>query len=489
MRFDSHQLVASITKESFFEFLKEFWSTIIPESFVSNWHIEFLCNELQIVAERVFRGERKLYDLVVNVPPASTKSTVVSQMFPAWCWTRMPTARFVCASYAEVLAFRDAIKTRDIIQSEKYQKCFPGTGLRQDQNTKGLFVNTSKGDRFSTGVGGTITGFHGHFQIVDDPLNPEEACSEVQLKTVNRWMSTTLPSRTVNREVTPLILVQQRLHQNDPSGNLIDEHAATIRHICLPGELTADVSPPEIASKYVDGLLDPHRLPRHALDEWRLRLGEYGYASQILQTPVPLGGGMIKTGCLQMRQDVERRLIRVVRSWDKAGTESGGCWSAGVKLGIDNKGFYWIIDVVRGQWGATKREEMIKTVAEDDGHDVEIVLEIEGGSGGKESGEATVRNLAGYSIHTYHPTGDKEARAYPFANQVGSNNVYCLIRPWNKDYIEELKFFPHARYSDQVDATSGGFNRLTRRKVKIGAMGGGKLQETRKTRAVYAGSR
>lgn len=474
MRVNEHQVLATITRDSFYEFLKEFWHIIVHDELVENWHLEYLCNELQEVAERVVKGETKKHDLVINVPPGSSKSTICSQMFPAWVWTKMPHAQFICGSYAHTIALKDSLKTRDIVQSELYQKCFPGIELREDENTKGMFRNTKKGFRYAVSVGGAVTGQHGHFLIIDDPLNPEEAMSEADLKTVNRWMETTLPSRKLRflGNVVPTILIQQRLHQDDPSGRMVERGKSkrAVKHICLPGELTDAVSPESLRDRYLDGLFDPIRLSRDVLDEMRDELGEYGFASQILQQPVPLGGGLFKVDKFVLVDDAPKRIVRRIRSWDKAGTEDGGKYSAGVLLGLDQNNLYWVLDVVRGQWGATRREAMIKQTAEMDGDGVEIILEVEGGSGGKESGENTVRNLAGFHVTTYHPTGDKYARAYPFASQVGLGDVHVLRRDWTKDFLDEYRFFPKGRFADQVDAGGAAFSRLARKKKRIGGM-------------------
>ena len=463
-------LLAALSKRSFYEFLKEFWDLLVAEEPVLNWHVKYLCDELQEVAEPVFAGFPKDYDLVINVPPGSTKSTICSQAFPAWCWIRMPSAKFICGSYAHQVALKDSLKTRDIVQSERYQRCFPGIELREDENTKGLFTNTQMGFRLSVGIGGLVTGFHGHFLIIDDPLNPEESFSEAELKSVNRWMTNTLPSRKVDKRVTATILVQQRLHQADPSGEMLAQTHSKVKHICLPGELTKAVSPANLAANYVDGLLDPIRLPREVLEKSAKEMGAYGYAAQILQDPVPLGGGMFQVAKIELVDAVTVRLTREVRSWDKAGTKDGGNWSVGVRMGVDDRGMYWIVDVIRVQYGSAEREALIKQTADLDGDDVRVILEIEGGSGGKESGENTVRNLAGHSIFCFHPTGDKESRAYPFSSQVGAGNVRCLNRPWTKDYLEELRYFPLSKFTDQVDASSGAFNRLVRKKIKVGGM-------------------
>jgi predicted phage terminase large subunit-like protein len=471
MKINEKEVLRSIVKESFYEFLKEFWPVIIHETPVFNWHIKYLCDEMQTVAERVFNGQPRLYDLIINVPPGSTKSTICSQMFPAWVWTRMASAKFICVSYSHLIALKDAVRMRDIVESDLYIEMFPDIGLREDENTKGYFVNANTGVRLSAGVGGTVTGAHAHFLLIDDPINPSEALSEAKLKNVNDFMEVTLPTRKSDKLVTPTIIIQQRLHQADPSGEAVNNPNKKIKHICLPGELTVDVSPKELAACYnKEGLLDPVRLPREVLNELRTDLGEYGYAAQILQSPVPLGGGMFKVDNLVITDTPPTSIYRVVRSWDKAATAGGGCYSAGVKMAIDREGRFWVLDVVRGQWSATERERIIRRIASTDGDGIAILLEIEGGSGGKESAEETIRNLAGYMVYAYHPTGDKEARAYAFSSQVGSGNVSVLNRTWTKAYIEELRFFPHSKYKDQVDASAAAFNRIARKKKRVGGL-------------------
>lgn len=473
MLISEHNVLASICRESFFDFLKEFWPTIIQEPPVFNWHVKLMCDEFQRAAERVFVNKPKEYDIVFNVPPGSTKSTILSQMAPAWVWTRMPHAQLIHISYAHPIALKDSIRCRDIVQSELFQKTFPDIQLREDENTKGLFMNTHRGFRFSVGMGGAITGYHGHFLIVDDPINPQEAFSEAELRNANRWMESTLPTRKVNKDVTVTCLVQQRLHQADPTGEILEKSKGTgIRHINLPGELTKDVSPPELAANYIDGLLDPIRLSRKILDNMRKDLGEYAYAAQILQSPVPLGGGMFKVDKLNRMKEEIGIYTRLIRSWDKAGTKDGGAYSVGTLIGVDNQFRYWILDVVRGQWGSAEREAQIDKTAEEDGPDVEIVLEAEGGSGGKESAERTINRLRekGLKACSVHPTGDKETRAHQFSVEVGNGNVFILERHWTDPYIEEMRFFPFSKYKDQVDSSAQGFNRVYKKKRRAGGM-------------------
>lgn len=460
----------ALCKVSFYDFVKEFWGVIITEEPVWNWHIEYLCNELQKMAERVFRGENKLYDLVINISPGSTKSTICSRMFPAWVWTRMAQAKLICASYTHPLALSLSLSTRDIIQSDHYKELFPEIRLRVDQNTKGAFLNSEGGERRAYGVGGQITGFHGHFVIIDDPLDPQKAASEAELVNVNKWMSETIPTRKVNKAVCPTILIMQRLHQNDPAQNMIDSGAkkGKIKLICLPAEYTKAIQPASLTRYYINGLMDPSRMSREVLDEYRETLGEYGYACQFLQTPIPRHGGQFKPERIRIDQPSVPMVDRV-RYWDKAGSHNTGCYTAGVLVGKDSSGRFWVLDVVRGRWSADEREVVEKATAELDGKIVRIGIEQEPGSGGKESAESTVRMLAGYRIVPDRPIGDKVLRAEPFAVQVNSGNVSMVPGEWNKAFIEELRYFPSAKYKDQVDASSAAFALLCRKKLVIGA--------------------
>jgi predicted phage terminase large subunit-like protein len=149
-----------------------------------------------------------------------------------------------------------------------------------------------------------------------------------------------------------------------------------------------------------------------------------------------------------------------MRYWDKAGTEGGGAYSAGVKMEKTKDNQFYITDVERGQWSAWKREEKIKQCAELDGKEVKVWVEQEPGSGGKESAESTVRNLSGFLVYTDRVTGSKEVRAEPYAVQVEAGNVYVLNKPWTKDFLLEHEKFPTGKYRDQVDAAGGAFNKL-----------------------------
>ena len=157
----------------------------------------------------------------------------------------------------------------------------------------------------------------------------------------------------------------------------------------------------------------------------------------------------------------------VVRYWDKAGTEGGGKYSAGVLMIRTRDNRYVIADVERGQWAAGEREQVIKQKAHADrtqfGAAVETWVEQEPGSGGKESAENTIRNLAGFNVRAERPTGDKLTRANPLAAQTQppAQNVWILAAPWNEAFLREAHNFDGVHgVMDQIDAASGAFNKL-----------------------------
>ncbi len=414
---------------------------------------------------------------------------VCSVMFPVWCWTKWHWMRFLTFSYNKEVSLEPADNSKIVLESELFQLVFPDIVLKQDKKgvtnfrvVKILPNGRMKvgGGRLSSSVGGTGTGFHGDFLIIDDPLNPQQAASDKELSTCIEWLDETLPTRKTDKDITPTILIMQRLHQGDPSGHLLDNKKLKIRHICLPGDIQRPgyeklVRPRALVNNYVDGLLDPVRMSRPTLDDLEERLGQLGWAAQVGQNPTPPKGGMFQVDKFITIQamPIDSHIIHTVRCWDKAGTEvktkaQEPAWTVGVKVHRLANGKFLISDVKRGRWSAEVREQIIRSTAEADGPNVEVWHEQEPGSGGKESAEATTRNLAGFSVRADRPIGDKIRRADPWSVQVNAGNVLLLAGDWNRDYIEEHRYFPFSKFKDQVDASSMACAKLAaKRMVKI----------------------
>lgn len=455
MNLNLTQAKAELCKRDFFYFLQEFWSVIIPEDPVYNWHIEYLCKELQTLVERVANREVKDYDLVINIPPGTSKSTIVTIMLPVWAWVIDPTIRNLTASYSSSLSTDHALKSRDIIRSDKFKDMFPDILIKQDQDNKTHYKNVKGGERYATSVTGTVTGFHAHLIIVDDPLNPKGASSEADRITANNFMDVTLSTRKVNKAVTPTILVMQRLHELDCTGNWLSKEGKKFKHICLPGELSKDVKPVELRDRYIDGLLDVTRLDKAVLDELKINLGSYGYAGQIMQIPTPEGGGIWQQW-IQPVQDSEfpSSLTEIGTDWDLAYTEKEtNSASAYITAGLHDNKMY--IDALGFEWLEFPKLMNYMKVRTKPHY-------IEGKASGK-SAKQTLTNQGIPAIEVQVTGGDKVARATIATPYAEAGMVYCRASLMNKlhnDSKQGILLFPNAEHDDLQDALVQSINRL-----------------------------
>ncbi len=175
-------------------------------------------------------------------------------------------------------------------------------------------------------------------------------------------------------------------------------------------------------------------------------------------------GGMFKREWFEIVDGVPAD-AEYCRGWDKAGTEGGGDFSAGVLVAKSKDGVWYVVDAIRGQWAATARDAIIKqTAAIDAGRarGVSVILEQEPGSGGKQSAEISVKQLAGHTVNIERVTGDKRSRAMAFASQAGAGNVRLVRGAWNRAWLDEVCVFSgiDGATDDQVDATTLAFNHL-----------------------------
>jgi predicted phage terminase large subunit-like protein len=385
------------------------------------------------------------------------------------------------------LSLEQADLIRDIVRSQKYQDMFPGIRLKKDNTGKSNFKVTYKevgednyefwklgGGVLSTSVTAKATGFHAHLKIIDDPLDPYKAHSESELRTCNTWLSQVLSNRVVDKRIVPELIIMQRVHKKDPSGIALEKakKGKKVKHICLPGDILSKgnkkrVTPKELVPIYQKqgGFLDPVRLDKEALHEQLLNLGQFGYKSQIDQNPTSPGSGMFqafKISTVDPNEFNEVQIVRIIRYWDKAGTQDGGTYTVGVKMAQLKNGRFLIMDVVRGQWGATRRDTIIRETVRLDGPLVPQYIEQEPGSGGKDSAYISKNEIEkmGNKVFLDRPTGDKIYRADPFSVAVNLGYVVMFKAPWNEDYITEMEDFPNVDDKDQIDASSGAYTAL-----------------------------
>ncbi len=446
---DESIILAEACKRSFYDFVQMFWDTVSTEVPVWNWHIKIICDDLQQVAERVKNREKKLFDyFIINVPPGSSKSTIVSEMYPCWCWIIDPSQRFICGSYSSTVSEDIADKCRKIFTSDLYQKLFPEVGIRRDVKTH--LENDQKGERYTTSTGSGITGIHAHQILIDDPLNPQQASSEVERATANRWITETLGTRQVDKEVTVTIIIMQRLHENDPTGYLISRKGLRIKRICLPAEVSKSVHPVELASNYQDGLLDPVRASRAALAVELEKLGSYAYAGQYDQVPANLAGGIIKREWFDI----------IDGSWKGKQMKFVLDTAYTVKKENDPSGLLAYYrhgnDLVITNFESSRLEfpQLTKYTAafvKNNGYSHSSTIRIEP----KASGKSLVQQLRQVTklnvSEDVNPEKDKVTRATSITAKLESRRVKLLRGEWNDRFLAEVCMFPRANHDEAVD--------------------------------------
>jgi predicted phage terminase large subunit-like protein len=452
LRLNPDKALAEQCKRSFYKFVQEFWDVVIQEDPVYNWHIEYLCDELQYLNEFVVAREPKPYDLLINIPPGSTKSTIVTQMYNAWVWTIDPGQRIITSSYANALSLAHSVKTRDIVMSDKYLKLFPEVQLKQDQQGKSDYRNTAGGQRFTTSTNGTVTGMHGHQIIIDDPINPQQASSKAELKSASQFVDSTLSSRKVDKAMTPMVMVMQRVGEEDPSGSWLAKGGKKIKHICLPAEDSERVKPSDLRVCYVNGLLDPVRLSEPILNEARTDLGSYGYAGQYDQAPAPAEGGILKREWFEIIEweDIFDRLVWHVKAdtaYTKDETNDPSGYIAYAKYQND-----FIIRDARQEY--LEFPELCKALpnfAKMNGYSHRSIVEVEPKASGKSLVQTLKKNTKLNIKEGKSPVTDKTARANDASPTVEAGRVKLIRGPWNTEFVDQVCTFPNAAHDEFVD--------------------------------------
>lgn len=451
-----------LAEDYLYEFIQQAWHVLEPTTkFIPGWHLEAISEHLEAVSN----GQIKR--LLINIPPRHMKSLSVGVFWPCWSWIKNPSSRWLFSSYAQDLSTRDSLKCRRLLGSPWYQVRWGDRfTLVGDQNQKTRYENNQTGYRLATSVDGLTTGEGGDFIVIDDAHSIKQVESELIRKSVLVWYDEVMSTRLNNIKTGAIVIVMQRSHHDDLAGHVLEKELG-YEHLMLPAEYEPDRKCSTSLGfkdprKKSGELLWPDRMGRKEIEKQK-QMGTYAYAGQYQQRPSPRGGGLFKIGAFNYIESIENfRITRSVRYWDKAGTQGGGAFTAGVLMHLTEDKKVIISDCVHQQWSKDIRESMIKLVAENDGDSVYTYVEQAPGECGKESAEYTIKNLLGHKVRADRPTGNKKDRAVPYADQVEIGNVYIVKSSWTADYVAEHEGFPKGRYKDMVDASAGAFNKLSR---------------------------
>ena len=450
-------LEKKICELSFYEFFKQAWHIVEPSIELStNWHHKYLCDLLQEEAERIIDNKPKTKDIVINIPFRSTKSLLVTVMFPVRAWIKNPKFRFITASYSAELSIEHATRSRDVINSEWFKDRWSDVfHIKRDQNLKARYENNFLGVRRATSVGGTVTGQGGDFLLVDDPVSPQHAASEVERENANEWYRTTFYSRLNNPLTGVRIVIMQRIHDNDLSGFLLSggESRLKYKHICIPAELSDDLKPKILKDNYdEDGLFWTDRFSRSILDDYKQALGSYGYAGQLMQTPTPLNSGMIRSDWFKIdlfKHTTEHTTVDFVIDPAYTANEKNDPSAMLAYTYKDNK--WQIIDCVNVYKEFPDLVKFIPQWVAKNGYTNRSRVYVEPKASGK-SIVQTLKKETGLNVREDKPPSkDKVARVQDISASLETGRVSLLKGDWNEEFLQQLVKFPSAKHDDMAD--------------------------------------
>jgi predicted phage terminase large subunit-like protein len=447
---DSARLLRAALRQNLSCFTQKAFATLNPGTpYRHNWHIDHLCHQLS----RVERGE--LTRLIINVPPRSLKSITASIAFPAWVMGRDPTKRIICASYSDAFARKLAIDAHTVVETPWYQELFPRFELTSRKPSSLNLMTSRQGYRFTAGMGGSILGRGADLIVVDDPIKPTDALSRAERLRVNEAFDSTLFSRLDDKSQGAIVIIMQRLHEDDLVGHVLSRHGWEL--VTLPAVAVEDQNyrlsdlPGHVHRRLSGDVLHASRESRDTLDAIRKAQGSLTFSAQYQQAPIPPEGNIVKREWLHPYRQRPDSFDMKIASWDTASTLSNEAdYSVGTVWGAKGLDFY-LLDLVRGRFEFPElRREVIRLSQAWQVN--QTIIEA------TELGRALLQDLR--RSGPIRPTlivsrNDKEARFVAQSARFESGQVHVPNdAPWLAEWLNELLAFPNGRHDDQVDSTS-----------------------------------
>lgn len=464
-----------LLEDSLVEFFKAAWDVLEPGRTLHwSWHYEQLAEYLTLIRDRKFKTTfNDSLGLIINVPPRTAKSTFVTVCFPVWCWIKRAEMRFSCYSYSMDLSTEHSLKRRKLIQSDWFQSRWGHLfQLAGDQNLKTHFDNDKTGQMISTSVGGTATGKGGDALILDDPLNPDQAASDVERKSTNDWVDNTLRSRMNDMANDVIVVVMQRLHEVDTTGYLLMQNPGRFIHVSIPLEEEGVKTPDGLCAKQYDfpvsgktvwrrpgDILMPDKFPPAAIEA--LKVLRLVWAGQFQQRPAPLEGNMIKradfkyyggidpeTGLADppLPDRFEFSLVSVDAAFkDEDSSDYVAIFAAGIK-GPNRYALELVLKHLDAD--ATEKEANAMRLR----HRASTCL-IEDKANGSSIIKRMKQKVPG--IIAVNPEGGKMSRMYATSPEFQAGNwYYPRNAAWVEPHIVSMITFPNAKNDDDVDSVT-----------------------------------
>ena len=441
----------ALCRDDFGFFSRGGMKTLLPNVDIKwNWHNDLIANRLEdVVLGRCRR-------LIINMPPRYGKSLMGSVFLPAWVLGRDPSAQILCASYAQGLSEKMARDMRRLMNNLWYQSIF-GTRLVSRRARLRELCTTGGGTRLATSVDGSVTGRGGNLVIIDDPLKPGEAHSNTQRQAANQWFDNTVSSRLDDKEAGGIILIMQRLHEDDLAGHLLAKGGW--EHLTLPILAEEDevhrIRTPlgaRVHRRAQGELLHPERESLECVMATQKEMGSYEFAAQCQQSPAPAGGGMVKVEWFRDYDPDQRPAFsHIMQSWDTASKDGkDNDYSVCTTWGMAGDEV-WLLDVFQRRFLYPELKRKVRELAAL--HKAGTVLIEEAGSGIQLVQELRTEGFARIEGVKVSISKTQRLEAQTARIEAGKVRIPATAH-WREAYLAEFEMFPNGRFDDQVDSTA-----------------------------------
>lgn len=455
------ELLYTFVRHDLTSFVMGAFKVVSPnDTYIHSWYIELICEYL------LNCQHKKLSRLIINIPPRHMKSLIVNVIYPAWLLGHNPAETILTATYSRKLFEKHSLSFLRLLQSPWYKKVFPDTVI--DREALEFITTTAGGSRFSTTVAGQLTGTGGNYIIIDDPMNAIAAESQLAREKVIDWYSFSLSTRQ-NQKDTVMILIAQRLHEEDLPGYLMQQGNWELLKIPAIAEQDESFSiNGKTFTRKKGELLSPERFGSDFYEAQKKDLGEYGFAGQYQQRPAPVGGGEIKADWLRYYDGHLNYMdfTRIICVDPASAQKKTSDYTVFTVWGLGADRNLYLLDLTRDRLNPFQREEELfylhnkykiasPVLYEKYGKDADISYLMQ------------AMNTRNYRF-TIYPVGGALEKIF---------RIRRLIRPFQegriwvprklvkytvdgtpvdliKELIEEMVMFPNARHDDILDSMS-----------------------------------
>ena len=442
------RIMLQLARDDFYVFAQRAFRELHDDPYMDNWHI-------QAIAYQLIRLEKGDFTrLLVTMPPRTMKSFLASVCLPAWILGRNPSAKIICASYAQALSNEFAFEMRRLMQTKWYRSVFPNVHIDAKKASVDEVKTTRGGYRLSTSVGGSLTGRGADLIVIDDPIKASDALSQPVMESAIKWFSNTVSSRLNNPKTGKIVVVAQRLQPEDLPGQLAAKGGW--EELTLPmvawQDQEIELIEGTIFNRPAGHLLHEERFGEDPIRRLRSEMTEQDFEAQYNQRPLPPGGALFKLQWL--KRYVERPPVHeiqgIFQSWDTAyEVAEGNDYSVCSTWALCGKRYY-LLDIFRQRLQFPDLERAVYNQREK--WDANLVIVEKAGSG-----ISLCQNIQRHTrrlwIQTIAPLGSKQDRASQQSPKFERGEVFVPNdAPWLKTFEEELISFPHFKHDDQVDS-------------------------------------